>query len=487
MKAAERPVVHGLTVPEEPPQLTYRPGDASRPYPRTADISSLVTFLESSSGRDPSVLEHCFAFVCPQLAPVLARYAARRPTARPAVERWLRRHRLVAVRGLIPIAVGPDSAEQRACAGALRELDKTHPGVVLAAAESSFPTAIGALAALLDTTTVTSPSPDASAGTPAKAAGDDRASAIALMQQIERWRDEGKKARMVRGITELAAMPADAGLPLLALLGRDARYDVSHKARWLFGGVARDWGLSFDDLEDMVAPKLEEEGWAPLGERIALHQAHRLERAMIAGRRFPATSFARAIEHPLLRALYGGLVWSAELDARPRCFTIGARGLVDEAGGEMRSAPSEVFLPHPATFPDDDAVEPLRRIARDRCLSPPFPQLTRPVVRLWGSERADTRTRRFEGRQAPGSVVKEALAAAGWEPSGQPLGPVRELRFDCPPYGLVICVDPGMPWHRPGSRVRTISHVQVIGGATLGDIDPRLLSEALAPFLSFTP
>jgi hypothetical protein len=181
---------------------------------------------------------------------------------------------------------------------------------------------------------------------------------------------------------------------------------------------------------------------------VAADQIRRLERAMVAGRRWTGAEFRQLfVEHPLLWHIVRRLVW----------------GLYDEAGkpvGAVRVAEDRSFsdVQDDETTLADDAIvgvaHPLHlgdtraawvEIFADYEILQPFAQLSRETFTLTPAEAESTRLTRFEGATVPtGRVI--GLERKGWRREAPQDGGVQgyiELEV-APAQRVVIELEPGI-------------------------------------------
>ncbi|NVI90400.1 DUF4132 domain-containing protein [Actinomadura sp. BRA 177] len=176
----------------------------------------------------------------------------------------------------------------------------------------------------------------------------------------------------------------------------------------------------------------------------ASDQLRRLERAMVAERRWTAAEFRRHLAgHPLVRHIARRLVWVAEDGDKAATFRIAEDGTFADAADDAftLAGSARVGIAHPLHLD----VGAWSEVFADYEILQPFPQLGRPVHALTGEERESGRLARFEGLKVPfGKVL--GLVRLGWE-RGEPqdAGGERWIsrRVAAGRY-VVIDLDPGI-------------------------------------------
>ncbi|MFI0451950.1 DUF4132 domain-containing protein [Actinomadura sp. 6N118] len=231
---------------------------------------------------------------------------------------------------------------------------------------------------------------------------------------------------------------------------------------------------------------------------VAAGRLERLERAMVAGRRWTADEFRELIvEHPLVWHLAHRLLWTT---GDGRTFRVAEdRTLADLDDAEARLTGSDsVRLVHPLNL-TPDTLAAWSDVFADYEIIQPFPQLGRPVHALTDAERAGTELGRFR------DVTVAAGAALGMErrdwDRGDPQdnGIIFWISRRLPGARTVmVALDPGIsivdPSYWPEQRIES---VRIIDGhvpghradsrlATFADIDAMSASELLTDLLHLT-
>ncbi|MFO1495655.1 MAG: DUF4132 domain-containing protein [Lysobacterales bacterium] len=311
--------------------------------------------------------------------------------------------------------------------------------------------------------------------------GDD-ACARQLARLIRAWPTEGASARAASGLDILAGIGSDVALMLLhGIAQRVKSKPLQAKAQARLEQLALTLGLSAEELADRLVPDLglDEHGTLRLdyGPRqfvvgfdehlkprvhdasgtplkdlpgiqksddpllaeaasarykalkkdvrtLASQQLHRLELAMVNGRRWNAGAFRRClVEHPLLRHLSRRLLWGRFEDER---LLEGFRVAEDLSYADADDAlytlaeNAEVGLVHPLLL-SADAAAAFGQIYADYAILQPFPQLGREVCRLSAEQLASDGYAACAGRKVR-TVSVYALEARGWTRDGDDSG-----------------------------------------------------------------
>ncbi|GAA2430368.1 hypothetical protein GCM10010191_49910 [Actinomadura vinacea] len=231
---------------------------------------------------------------------------------------------------------------------------------------------------------------------------------------------------------------------------------------------------------------------------VAAGRLERLERAMVAGRRWTADEFRELIVgHPLVWHLAHRLLWTT---GDGRTFRVAEdRTLADLDDAESHLAATDsVRLVHPLNL-TPDTLAAWSDVFSDYEIIQPFPQLGRPVHALTDAERAGAELDRFRG------VTIAAGAALGMErrdwDRGDPQdnGIIFWISRRLPGARTVmVALDPGIsivdPSYWPEQRIES---VRIVSGhvpghradsrlATFTDIDAMSASELLTDLLHLT-
>ncbi|HKB49306.1 MAG TPA: DUF4132 domain-containing protein, partial [Ktedonobacterales bacterium] len=124
------------------------------------------------------------------------------------------------------------------------------------------------------------------------------------------------------------------------------------------------------------------------------------------------------LEHPLLRSLATGLVWSAQAGAGlpALLFRLREDGTLVDATDQPLALPArgQVLLAHPLELPPD-ALAAWREHFADRDLAQPFVQLDRTALQLAETECGAHWWTLYEGYVVKASELRRAAQHAGWE------------------------------------------------------------------------
>ncbi|MFV2216030.1 DUF4132 domain-containing protein, partial [Actinomadura sp. LOL_016] len=230
---------------------------------------------------------------------------------------------------------------------------------------------------------------------------------------------------------------------------------------------------------------------------VAADQLARLERAMVARRRWPVAEFRELLAgHPLLRHLVRRLVWVA--DDGP-VFRVAEDGTFADAADDAIVLPgtARVGVAHPLDLGGD--LPAWSEVFADYEILQPFEQLARPVHALTDEERKAGNLVRFEKARVPVGAVL-GLVNRGWErgePQDADVEPWISRRLAQSRF-LVVLLEPGIPVGSPdllGDQVLTEvrlaerpDHYWRDGASDLrfDDIDPVIVSEVLADLTQLT-
>ena len=138
----------------------------------------------------------------------------------------------------------------------------------------------------------------------------------------------------------------------------------------------------------------------------------RLEHTLSVGRLWTDTHFQACLQHPFLGRVYRLLLWSTEKDNKTLVFRIAE----DNSFADIKDQPvglgTTVQLLHPLQLSLAEC-EKWSKLLSDYAILQPFPQLTRPVLRLRPKEATGQVLHRFKGIKIPtnqlGQLIKE-----GW-------------------------------------------------------------------------
>ncbi|MCE7081001.1 DUF4132 domain-containing protein [Streptomyces sp. ST2-7A] len=381
-----------------------------------------------------------------------------------------------------------------------------------------------------------------------------------LVPLIDVWPGEGGHHRAVQGLDALTAIGTEEALRALHGLSPRGRFAASRRrAGERMVEVAAGLGLSDDQLADRLVPDLglDADGstvidhggrrfvvgfderltpfvvdgtghrWAAPpkpgardndpGARsehrrftalrreartVAVERLARWEREMVEGRRWSRAEFHRYLaEHPLLGHAVRRLVWEGREEChggreRVVSFRPGPGGTgVDAYGRPVELGGHAVIrLPHPLELGEELPVWRARFGAVGTLQ--PFPQLARPIHRLWPGEERASRLRRFEGVRVSTAAPAE-LTRRGWE-RGEPSdhGVERWLSRRVGPGRYVVInpeesPPPGEPGPVAECSLRAVRLADSPGGdrpereadPRFGDLEPVIVSEVLTDLM----
>ncbi|MFI6521382.1 DUF4132 domain-containing protein [Spirillospora sp. NPDC050679] len=372
--------------------------------------------------------------------------------------------------------------------------------------------------------------------------GDDT-TARRLTPLIRAWPGQGASARAANGLDVLAAIGTDVALTQLYGIARKLKFKgLKARAQAKIEEIAAARGLTPDQLADRAVPDfgLDADGslvldygprrfrlgfteqLAPfvIGEdgkvrktapkpaatddpelapaahalfaalrkdvkAVAEEEIRRLEQAMVNGREWSAAEFGELfVAHPLLWHLVRRLVWQAEKDGAATPFRLAEDRTFADADDDLLTVPDDarITLVHPLRL--GESLKAWAELFADYEILQPFPQLGRPVHLLTGAERAATRLTRVEGMSSGYGRMK-GLAKGRWigDDSGRWIA-----RRDRHGRHLVVELSPGLSAYDGYSGYeQTFRTVRAAadpagpdGGLTLGDLDPVIVSEAIA-------
>ncbi len=388
--------------------------------------------------------------------------------------------------------------------------------------------------------------------------GSDGA-ALKLGPLVRTWREGQQHARVHLGLKTLRAIGTDAALMQLFNHMNQPRYESLQKgAREHLEEIAKERGLTMEQLEDhavsdcgldatggrtfdfgprqfrvvlgpdlkpmvrdadgKVRPDLPKPNSkddpalaeAAVGEwkllkkllgEVLKAQAARLEQAMVTERRWSREDWEKLIlRHPLMTNLARLLVWGGYA-------ADGTRTALFRVTEDLTCADAEDTPFDPAPLAQVGIVHPLRmtdaektawgELLGDYEITPPFPQIGRPVYTLTDAERKDTRINRFNSGKVMAASLVGALDRLGWlrgSPAGDALYNEHLRFFYATDLTAVVQYEPGVNMGNPlysepqklegcyflrGIQRYVFSYVQK-ETVPLAEVDPLVLSEVLA-------
>jgi hypothetical protein len=311
------------------------------------------------------------------------------------------------------------------------------------------------------------------------ALGDDRLVQF-LRKQIDALSRKAKRRpRAAKAVQTLALIGSDLALTEVSDLARHARNgQVQQAAREAFAEAASRQNLSQEELADRIAPRLgfDEKGqqifdfgprqfsaqlafdltvhlkdsagkrltivprpnarddaakvaaaqaaWQVLKKHLAPAikiQAERLENALSTQRAWSVERWRELfLQHPLLRAFAVNLVWgklSADGSGYETLFRPLEDGSLTNTDDDACTLPAEglIRMVHPIELDEAARSAWLQHLA-DYEITPPFPQLNRPIITADEAARDDIWWKQCEGYRVAGKLLKECYQRGGWEP-----------------------------------------------------------------------
>ncbi|APU16001.1 DUF4132 domain-containing protein [Actinoalloteichus fjordicus] len=235
---------------------------------------------------------------------------------------------------------------------------------------------------------------------------------------------------------------------------------------------------------------------------LAVDQLRRLERAMVAGRRWSTAEFHdHLLTHPLVWHLVRRLLWLIEEGGAVTGFFRVAedRSLADvDDEAVLLPAGATVGVAHPLHLATTEAWA---EVFADYEITQPFPQLGRPVHRLTEAERSARELSRFQrGRAVPPATIL-GMASRGWE-RAEPQGNGEMPWISRPVPGgrrVVIELEPGLSAGDPGAMGdQTLERIWLTEGSPqhwfhgregslpFGELDPITASELVTELTGLT-
>ena len=305
--------------------------------------------------------------------------------------------------------------------------------------------------------------------------GDDR-TVFKLTPLIRAWPGEALHARAVTGLQVIRAIGTDTAMQELSGIAAKLKFKgLKKQANYLMEEIARDLGLTRDDLEDRVVPScgLDERGnrifdfgprkfafvlgaemkpmvkddkgkrktnlpkpaksddeekakealddWKLIKKQIrqvCKIQGTRLEQAMIKGRRWRTVDFKKYIaNHPLMTHIGQTLLWGqfSKQGTLLQAFRITEeQDFANEEDDALALDESAVVgLIHPLALPEQQRAT-WGQVFADYEIIPPFAQLGRTVYSLEKGEESKDNLERFVGLKLPAPSLVFGLEKFGW-------------------------------------------------------------------------
>jgi hypothetical protein len=231
---------------------------------------------------------------------------------------------------------------------------------------------------------------------------------------------------------------------------------------------------------------------------VAAGQIHRLEKSMLARRRWPLGEFRRLfVAHPLIGHIVRRLVWVAEDGGaadggKATAFRVAEDGTFADVADDVLTVPESavIGIPHPVDL--GGSLDAWSALLLDYEILQPFPQLNRPVYVLTDAERAARRLERFQ----KWADVRR-LERHGWRRTApMDAGLQHALYREVPGGGFInISLDPPIAIEESAADLTEIwldEHgagdyaPRPIVERPFGDLDPITASEVLAELTAAT-
>ncbi|HEY7122779.1 MAG TPA: DUF4132 domain-containing protein [Ktedonobacterales bacterium] len=306
-----------------------------------------------------------------------------------------------------------------------------------------------------------------------------------MRREIERWGKKTRGALAAKAVQAMAMIGSDLALTEVSDLAQNSKVGrVKTAARETMAAVAARLGVSREELDDRIAPRLgfDERGERrldygprqftvrlgfdlklsvfddagkrlttpprggkrdePVKYRAALEtwqllkkslpnaiarQTERLEHALATQRAWTLERWRQLFhQHPLLRTFSTRLVWGV-VAVDGSSYTLLFRPLEDgsftDADDEQVSLPDEgqIRLVHPVELGEETLAAWLQHLS-DYEITPPFPQLSRPMLTLADEQRDACNWEAYKGYMVPGKAFVERYRRAGWEPADEERG-----------------------------------------------------------------
>ncbi len=317
------------------------------------------------------------------------------------------------------------------------------------------------------------------------AMGDDRL-VQPLRRQIDAWGKKSKRRAMgIKAVQTLALLNSDLALTEVSDLARHFKSgQIKQAARQAFAEAASRFQLSHEELADRIAPRFgfNEKGeqsldygprqfTARLGFDLTIHlsdssgkrltslprtnarddaakvtaaqgawqvlkkhlplaikmQTERLENALSTQRSWSMARWRELfLQHPLLRAFAVNLVWGVLApgeNAYQALFRPLEDGSLTDHEDNAIALPDagQIRMVHPIELDEETRQSWLQHLT-DYEITPPFPQLNRPLIVLDETSQHITWWEQYAGYRVAGKLIKERYQHTGWEPGEEESG-----------------------------------------------------------------
>lgn len=332
--------------------------------------------------------------------------------------------------------------------------------------------------------------------------------AVRLTPLIRRWPGEAQHQRAVKGLETLRKLGSHVALMEINGVAQKVKFKgIKARAQDLMSEIAADLGLSKGELEDRIVPDcgLDPQGtrvfdfgprqfkfvlgakmkpmvcddkgklkanlpkpgksddpdlaqaataqWKVLKKQlrdVLKLQPPRLERAMVAGRRWTVEEFQQFfLHHPLMINITRNLVWGVFCDQELiSSFRVTEeQDLADVNDDTFSLEEGQVGLVHPLELPGDLAAR-WGELLSDYEILTPFPQLDRPTYAVEKAEFEETQLKRWANLKFNSAALYGTLNRLDWTPgSAEDHGMVMEHTKSFPAYGVtaVVSYQDGVP------------------------------------------
>jgi hypothetical protein len=301
---------------------------------------------------------------------------------------------------------------------------------------------------------------------------------LPLRQQIDGWTKGARGALAAKAVAAMALIESDLALAEINNLAEHARHSqVKAAAQKALEDAAEHHHITLEELSDLIVPtlgfnehgkrafdygprqftvrlrldqtlqitdsagkrlttlpkpgarddqsqaKAAQAAWVLLKKQtpqIIKMQAQRLENALINQRAWNVARWqALFLKHPILRSFAITLVWGVvvpEQSVYQALFRPLEDGSLTDTEDNAVTLPAEgmIRMVHPVELDDETRGSWLQHLA-DYEVTPPFPQLNRPILRVSPDERESLWWKKYEGYLMNGGALKGRFTKVGWE------------------------------------------------------------------------
>ncbi|MDL4770784.1 DUF4132 domain-containing protein [Actinomadura xylanilytica] len=233
---------------------------------------------------------------------------------------------------------------------------------------------------------------------------------------------------------------------------------------------------------------------------VAADQIRRMERAMVAERRWAPAEFQRLfVDHPLMWHLVRRLVWLHREGGKDTAFRLAEDRTFADVDDEVWTLPDSgaVQIAHPLHL--GDGLQVWGETLADYEILQPFPQVGRPIDAFTEQERTSGRLDRFADVEVGVGGLLRLLQSGDWKGlAGGDNGVKDELVRQAPGGRVIILtVNPGIaPWAPAADDKQTLTAVRIAASEAdrpgapkvgFGDLDAITASELLFTLTSLAP